>query len=262
LHLDAPTVSGMTVGEICKQSQVLDRQVVSTASSPAAADGALRILHGSLAPGGAVTKVSGVAPSMHKFTGQARVFEDEETAINAILAGEVIPGTVVVIRNEGPAGGPGMREMLGATAALIGTGLGESVALVTDGRFSGATRGAAIGYVCPEAARGGPIRLVADGDPISIDLDLRILDLGVDDEELARRAAAYQPPPPRVTRGYLGFYAQHVGPASEGAVLARRLPTAAMADGQPVRAAGVNFVVGVGDTLINLSRDMEAAPPR
>jgi dihydroxy-acid dehydratase len=158
---------------------------------------------------------------MLRVSGTAAVVEDEETAIEAILSGAITAGTVVVIRNEGPAGGPGMREMLGATAALMGMGLGDSVALVTDGRFSGATRGPAIGYVGPEAARGGPIRLVQDGDVIDIDMDARRLDLDVEPAELERRAAVYEPLAPRITRGYLSFYAQHVAPAAQGAVLPR-----------------------------------------
>jgi dihydroxy-acid dehydratase len=221
MHLGARTVSGATVGEIAERAVTRDRGVITSAAQPAAPDGALRILRGTLAPDGAVVKSSGVVEQMLRFTGTAAVFEDEETAIDAILSGVVTAGTVVIIRNEGPAGGPGMREMLGATAALMGMGLGDCVALVTDGRFSGATRGPAIGYVGPEAARGGPIRLVQDGDIIQIDMDARRLDLDVDPAELERRAASYQPPPPRITRGYLAFYAEHVAPASAGAVLPR-----------------------------------------
>jgi dihydroxy-acid dehydratase len=221
LHRDAATVSGLTVGEIAAGAVNRDPAVITTAGAPEAPDGALRILRGSLAPDGAVVKVSGVPAPMLRFTGTAAVFEDEEAAIEAILSGAITDGTVVVIRNEGPAGGPGMREMLGATAALMGMGLGDSVALVTDGRFSGATRGPAIGYVGPEAARGGPIRLVQDGDRIRIDMDERRLDLEVDDAELQRRAAAYESRPPRITRGYLSFYAQHVAPAAQGAVMPR-----------------------------------------
>jgi dihydroxy-acid dehydratase len=221
MHRDARTVSGATVGEIVDRAVTRDREVITSAAAPAGADGALRILRGTLAPDGAVVKSSGVAEEMLRFTGTAAVFEDEETAIEAILSGAVTAGTVVIIRNEGPAGGPGMREMLGATAALMGMGLGDSVALVTDGRFSGATRGPAIGYVGPEAARGGPIRLVQDGDVIHIDMDARRLDLDVEPAELERRAGEYSPRPPRITRGYLSFYARHVAPASEGAVLPR-----------------------------------------
>jgi dihydroxy-acid dehydratase len=221
LHLEATTVSGLTVGEIAEQGVNRDPEVIGTVVEPRSPDGALRILRGTLAPDGAVVKVSGVPEQMLRFTGTAAVFEDEESATEAILGGDIAGGTVVVIRNEGPAGGPGMREMLGATAALMGMGLGDSVALVTDGRFSGATRGPAIGYVGPEAARGGPIRLVRDGDRIAIDMVQRRLDLDVDDAELTRRAAAYEPRPPRITRGYLSFYAEHVAPAAQGAVMPR-----------------------------------------
>jgi dihydroxy-acid dehydratase len=221
LHLDVPTVSGLTVRAIAEQAVTRDRTVIASADAPAAVDGAIRILRGTLAPDGSVVKISGVAEQMFRFRGTAAVFEDEETAIEAILSGEITAGTVVVIRNEGPAGGPGMREMLGATAALMGMGLGDNVALVTDGRFSGATRGPAIGYVGPEASHGGPIRLVHNGDVIHIDMGERRLDLEVDEAELARRAAAHEPRPPRVTRGYLAFYAEHVAPASEGAVMPR-----------------------------------------
>ena len=157
--------------------------------------------------------------SMWETVGNARVFEDEEDAIRAILGNDVASGDVVIIRNEGPAGGPGMREMLGATSALVGMGLDESVALITDGRFSGATHGPAIGYVSPEAARGGPIGLVQDGDRIVIDLPERRLDLDVPASELEQRRAAYEPYPARVTRGYLKFYSEHVESAAQGAVL-------------------------------------------
>ena len=151
----------------------------------------------------------------------ARVFEDEEGAIDAIRGGEIGPGTCIVIRNEGTKGGPGMREMLGATSALMGAGLGNSCALVTDGRFSGATHGPAIGYITPEAARGGPIALVEDGDPVRIDLAGRKLDLEVAPEALAERRSRHAPMPVRVTRGYLKHYSETVAPASEGAVMPR-----------------------------------------
>ena len=151
----------------------------------------------------------------------ARVFEDEESAIDTLRGDRIQPGTCIVIRNEGTRGGPGMREMLGATSALMGAGLGTSCALVTDGRFSGATHGPAIGYVTPEAARGGPIALVADGDPIRIGLPGRELELAVNEAELARRRRAHSPMPPRVTRGYLKHYAEQVSPAAEGAVMPR-----------------------------------------
>jgi len=216
----ATTVSGRSVGEIVDAAEI-DPEVVRSADNPIEADGSVYILKGSLAPGGAVVKASGVTKKMWNCTLKAAVFEDEEAAIDALRAGHIKPGTCVVIRNEGTKGGPGMREMLGATSALMGAGLGDSCALVTDGRFSGATHGPAIGYVTPEAARGGVIGLVRDGDEIQIDLAARKLDLLVAEAELAKRRKAYVAPAPRVKRGYLKFYAEHVAPASEGAVMPR-----------------------------------------
>ena len=221
LNRGALGVSGRTAGEVADAAEILDPDCIRTDAAPVEAEGSIFILRGTLAPGGAVVKASGVAKGMWQVTLAARVFEDEEGAIDALRAGAIDPGTCVVIRNEGTKGGPGMREMLGATSALMGAGLGERCALVTDGRFSGATHGPAIGYVTPEAARGGPIALVADGDRIVIDLDARRLDLDVPADELGRRLAAYVLPPPKVTRGYLKFYAEHVAPASEGAVMPR-----------------------------------------
>jgi len=221
IHRDALTVSGKTAGELADAARVASREVITSRRAPAAPEGAIFILRGSLAPDGAVVKASGVTSSMWQFTGTARVFENEESAITAILAGDIDPGSIIVIRNEGPRGGPGMRELLGATSAVVGMGLSDNVALVTDGRFSGATHGPAIGYVGPEAARGGPISLVDDGDQIVIDLHQRRLDLEVSPEELEKRSARYVPPTPNVTRGYLKFYSDHVGPAHEGATLPR-----------------------------------------
>jgi dihydroxy-acid dehydratase len=216
----AATVSGRSVGEIVDAAEI-DPEVVRSADNPIEADGSVYILKGSLAPGGAVVKASGVTKKMWNCTLKAAVFEDEEAAIDALRAGKIKRGTCVVIRNEGTKGGPGMREMLGATSALMGAGLGDSCALVTDGRFSGATHGPAIGYVTPEAARGGVIGLVRDGDEIQIDLAARKLDLLVPEAELAKRRKTYVAPAPRVKRGYLKFYAEHVAPASEGAVMPR-----------------------------------------
>lgn len=218
---DALNVSGKTAGEIAAAASIENTEVIRTYDDPIAPDGSLFILKGSLAPGGAVVKASGVIKSMWRCALRARVFEDEEHAIDALREGKIEPGTCVVIRNEGTKGGPGMREMLGATSALMGAGLGESCALVTDGRFSGATHGPAIGYVTPEAARGGVIAVVCDGDTIGIDLAARKLDLLVDYDEIDRRWKRYVPPQPRVERGYLKFYAEHVAPASEGAVMPR-----------------------------------------
>jgi dihydroxy-acid dehydratase len=166
-------------------------------------------------------KASGVSKGMWSCTLTARVFEDEESAIEALRADKITKGTCIIIRNEGTKGGPGMREMLGATSALMGAGLGDSCALVTDGRFSGATHGPAIGYVTPEAARGGPIAVIKDGDRITIDLAERKLDLLVSAAEIAARFKIYKAPLAKVKRGYLKFYAEHVAPASEGAVMPR-----------------------------------------
>jgi dihydroxy-acid dehydratase len=221
IHRDQATVSGKSIGEIVDAAEIESAEVIRPDNDPVEAEGSIYILRGSLAPGGAVIKASGVIKSMWRCTLTAAAFEDEETAIEALRAGRIKPGTCVVIRNEGTKGGPGMREMLGATSALMGAGLGDSCALVTDGRFSGATHGPAIGYVTPEAARGGVIGLVQDGDEIVIDLTKRRLDLNVDDAVLAKRRATYSAPAPRVSRGYLKFYSEHVAPASEGAVMPR-----------------------------------------
>ena len=172
---------------------------------------------GNIAPDGCVVKRSAVAPEMQVHSGPARVFNSEETAIQAIYDGKIVPGDVVVIRYEGPKGGPGMREMLSPTSAIIGMGLGSSVALLTDGRFSGATRGASIGHVSPEAAMGGTIALIQDGDMIEIDIPARVLRVDVSDAELERRKATWQPPEQHLT-GYLKRYAQHVTSGAKGAV--------------------------------------------
>jgi dihydroxy-acid dehydratase len=218
---DCLTVSGKRVGEIVDAATIENTDVIRPDNDPVEPEAALFIVKGSLAPDGAVVKVSGVARAMWKCTLSAAVFEDEESAIEALRSGRITAGTCVLIRNEGTKGGPGMREMLGATSALMGAGLGASCALVTDGRFSGATHGPAIGYVTPEAARGGPIAIVRDRDQIHIDLAARKLDLLVAPDEIARRWEVYQPPAQRVRRGYLKFYAEHVAPASEGAVMPR-----------------------------------------
>jgi dihydroxy-acid dehydratase len=221
INRSALTVSGKTIGEIVDEAIIENAEIIHTDVDPVEPEGSLFILKGSLTPGGAVVKASGVAKSMWKTTLSARVFEDEESAIDAIRAGTVKAGTCVVIRNEGTKGGPGMREMLGATSALMGAGLGETCALVTDGRFSGATHGPAIGYVTPEAARGGVIAVVRNGDEIKIDLAARKLDLNVPQAEIDDRWKSYVAPEPRIKRGYLKFYAEHVAPASEGAVMPR-----------------------------------------
>lgn len=221
IHQSTATVCGQSTGEIASAAENLNPELLASRDNPISSEGAIFILRGTLAPDGAVVKASGVAPSMWQFDGTARVFEDEESAIEAILGGQIVAGTAIVIRNEGPRGGPGMREMLGATSAVVGMGLSEGVTLITDGRFSGATHGPAIGYVGPEAADGGPIALVHDGDRIVIDLANRTLDLDVEPGVLQARRAAWVRPDPAVTSGYLAFYAQHVAPACQGAVMPR-----------------------------------------
>ena len=217
---DAMTVSGATIGEIADGARDADGSVIRTLDDPYYAEGGLRVLRGNLAPDGAVVKQSAVPAAMRVLTGPARVFDSEETAVAAILGGDIHAGDIVVIRYEGPKGGPGMREMLTPTSAIAGTpALATSVALITDGRFSGATKGPAVGHVSPEAAAGGPIALVAEGDSITVDIDAALLTLHVDDAELATRAAAWRPPTPRVTRGVLARYAKLVSSADKGAVL-------------------------------------------
>jgi dihydroxy-acid dehydratase len=190
--------------------------VIRPWSRPLYRQGHLAVLRGNLAPEGAVAKITGVKSP--RITGPARVFESEEACLDAILAGRIRPGDVVVIRYEGPKGGPGMREMLAPTSALIGAGLGDSVGLITDGRFSGGTYGLVVGHVAPEAAVGGPIALVQEGDAITIDADRRLLAVDFSDQELARRRSRWSPPPPRYTAGVLYKYARLVSSASLGAV--------------------------------------------
>ncbi len=194
-----------------------DGEVVRPHDDPFSAQGALRVLHGNIAPDGAIVKKSAVDPSMLTHTGPARVFDSEEAACAAINAGEIRPGDVVVIRYEGPKGGPGMREMLTPTSSIGGMGLSTSVALITDGRFSGATKGPAVGHVSPEAAAGGPIALIEEGDPVTVDIEGGALTLGVDDAELERRRAAWQPPAPKHDHGVLAKYAKLVSSADKGA---------------------------------------------
>lgn len=219
LHGDCMTISGETVAEILRdvpEKPREDQDVIRQWNKPLYAQGHLAILKGNLSPEGAVAKITGVKNP--KITGPARVFESEEACMNAILAREIQPGDVVVIRYEGPKGGPGMREMLSPTSALIGEGLGDSVGLITDGRFSGGTYGMVVGHVAPEAYVGGSIALVKEGDSITIDATQRLLQLNVSDEELARRRAAWQPPAPRYKRGVLAKYAKLVSTASRGAI--------------------------------------------
>ena len=196
-----------------------DNGVIRSVSEPYSATGGLAILRGNLAPDGAVVKRAAVAPEMLKHTGPARVFDGEEEAIQAIMGGRIKPGDVVVIRYEGPKGGPGMREMLMPTSALAGMGLDKEVALLTDGRFSGASRGASIGHVSPEAAEGGLISVLQDGDIVEIDIPNYRLEVQLSEAEIKERQANWQPPQPRVTKGYLARYARLVTSAGKGAVL-------------------------------------------
>ena len=217
LHADARTVTGKTVGQHADEAQEAEGQrVVRPLSDPLKDTGGLVILHGNLAPEGCVVKVAGYERRKH--TGPARVFESEEDAMAAVRQQGIKAGDVVVIRNEGPAGGPGMREMLAVTAALVGEGLGEEVALLTDGRFSGATRGLMAGHVAPESVRGGPIGIVRDGDEITLDVDARRLDVNLSDEEIAARAKDYEPPDRPAPLVALAKYARLVSSASLGAV--------------------------------------------
>ena len=219
LDLDKRTVSGKTLGEIAAAATVADPAVIRTFDNAYSQDGGLSVLHGNLAEQGAIVKRAGVYASMLVFTGKAICFDSQEEACEGILAGKVKPGHVVVIRGEGPKGGPGMQEMLAPTAYIIGAGLGEQVALITDGRFSGATHGACIGHVSPEAAEGGLIGLIRDGDEIHIDIPHNLLEARLTDDEIAARRAAAKPWPPRPVTGWLARYAKLVGNASTGATL-------------------------------------------
>ena len=219
LNLDCMTVTGKTVGENIKGHEVLNNEVIRPVTNPFMKEGGIAVLKGNLAPDGSVVKRSAVDPAMMVHQGPARVFDCEDDAIAAIYGGKINPGDVVVIRYEGPKGGPGMREMLNPTSAIIGAGLGSTVALITDGRFSGASRGASIGHVSPEAAEGGPIALVHEGDQIAIDINGNTLNVLVSDEELARRKAEWKPRKPKITTGYLVRYAKLVSSGMKGAVL-------------------------------------------
>jgi dihydroxy-acid dehydratase len=211
----AGTVDGTTLREASAAAARPDGDVVHPLAAPFKPSGALYVLRGNLAPEGAVVKLAGT--ERHRHRGRARVFDDEEACAAAVREGRIEPGDVVVVRYEGPAGGPGMREMLSVTSSIVGAGLGESVALVTDGRFSGATRGLMVGHVTPEAARGGPLAVVRDGDVIAIDLDARTVTLETDD--LVERLAAWTMPQLPYARGVFGRYRALVGSASEGATL-------------------------------------------
>jgi len=213
-----PTVSGQEITAIARRGKVLDDGIIRKISAPVRREGGIAILTGNLAPGGAVVKQSGVDPTMFRFRGKAKVFDSEEAAMAAIMAGRIRAGIVVVIRYEGPRGGPGMREMLSPTSAIMGMGLGTKVALITDGRFSGGTHGPCIGHVSPEAMEGGPIALVRDGDPIALDIPRRRLTLEVPAAELAKRKKGWKAPAPKIGSGYLSRYAKVVTSAGTGAV--------------------------------------------
>jgi dihydroxy-acid dehydratase len=221
LHGDAKTVDGRTIARIAGDVvETLGQQVVHSIETPIKETGGLTILHGTLAEEGCVVKLAGHERLRHR--GPARVFDSEVECFAAVRENRIVPGDVVVIRYEGPVGGPGMQEMLSVTGALVGEGLGESVALITDGRFSGGTHGLMIGHVAPEAALGGPIALIEEGDEIEIDVERKALDLLVPPEELARRRADWRPPEPRYRGGVMAKYAALVGSAAEGAVTTGR----------------------------------------
>ena len=219
LHTDLITATGKTVGENIEGVTNKNPEVIRPIENPYSEVGGIAVLKGNIAPDTCVVKSSAVVPQMLKHSGPARVFDCEEDAIAAIKGGKIVAGDVVVIRYEGPKGGPGMREMLNPTSAIVGMGLGSSVALITDGRFSGASRGASIGHVSPEAAVGGPIALIEEGDIINIDIDNHSINVEVSDEELAARKAKWQPKAPKVTTGYLTRYASLVTSANKGAIL-------------------------------------------
>ncbi len=213
------TCTGKTIAENIKGCEIKNTEIIHPITNPYSKEGGIAVLKGNLAPDGCVVKRSAVAPEMMSHKGKARVFDCEEDALNAIYDGKINPGEVVVIRYEGPKGGPGMREMLNPTSAIMGSGLGNSVALITDGRFSGATRGAAIGHVSPEAAVGGPIALIEEGDTIEIDIPKNTINVLVSDEVLEERRKAWTPREPRITTGYLARYAKLVSSGCSGAVL-------------------------------------------
>ncbi|NTV15296.1 MAG: dihydroxy-acid dehydratase [Desulfobulbaceae bacterium] len=219
LNLEVLTATGQTLGENLSKARVRNREIIREVAAPYHQEGGIAILYGNLAPDGAVVKQSAVAPEMMIHRGPARVYNSEEEAQKAILGGEIRPDDVVVIRYCGPKGGPGMPEMLSPTSAIVGMGLGTSVALLTDGRFSGGTQGACLGHISPEAAEGGPIGLVKEGDHIAIDIPARRITLEVTEDELARRRAEWTAPPPKITTGYVARYAKMVSSGATGAVL-------------------------------------------
>lgn len=225
LHGDALTVTGKTVADNVRGTVTRDRRIIRTSEEPWAQGGGLAFLWGNLAPNSAITKPAAIEPEMHTFQGKAHCFDAEEDAIQAILDGRVIEGEVVVIRYEGPKGGPGMREMYSAMKLLYGRGLAQKTALVTDGRFSGTNNGCFVGHISPEAAEGGPLAIVRDGDLITVDIPNRRLDLCVSDEEIRTRLAAWRRPEPKVKKGYLALYARLAESADKGAIIQHRSVT-------------------------------------
>jgi dihydroxy-acid dehydratase len=214
----APTVAGRSIGQIAGAASLLRADVLHSLETPLAPEGGIAVLKGNLAPEGAVVKQSAVHPHMLQHKGPARVFESEDEVRDSLLSRDIQPGDVLVIRNEGPAGGPGMRELSIPAAMLVGMGLGESVAMITDGRYSGATRGPCIGHITPEAYHGGPLAVVHEGDLIEIDIPNRRLDLCVAPEIIERRFVSWRPREPAITNGFLATYSRIVGPANRGAV--------------------------------------------
>jgi len=219
VNRDCLNVGGQTVGEIIQATPTGDPSVIHTIEEPIAQEGGIAVLKGSLAPDGAVVKQGAVVPEMMQFTGIARVFDSEDAAMDYLFADKVVEKDILIVRYEGPKGGPGMRESLALTAAVTGCGLGEKIAIVTDGRFSGGTRNLSIGHVSPEAAEGGPIALVQNGDPVKVDIPGRTIDLLVDEAEMEKRKAAWQQPAPKFKRGWLARYERLVTSAAKGAVL-------------------------------------------
>jgi dihydroxy-acid dehydratase len=213
------TVSGRKIFEIADSAEVVDENVIRPLNKPYHKEGGIAIMRGNLAPDGAVVKQSAVSQNMMKFEGKAKVFNSEEEGMKAILNGKIKAGDIIVIRYEGPKGGPGMREMLSPTAAIAGMGLSESVALITDGRFSGGTRGPCIGHVSPEAMEGGTIAILKDGDRIRIDIQKRKIDVVLSDREIEERLSRWKPLKPKITKGYLSRYARMVSSAGSGAVM-------------------------------------------
>jgi dihydroxy-acid dehydratase len=216
---DVDTISGKKISQIARESEICDDDVIRPFNNPYHKEGGMAILYGNLAPDGAVIKQSAVNKKMFKFRGKANVFDSEESAMQAILNGKIKKGEVIVIRYEGPKGGPGMREMLSPTSSVVGMGLSNDVALITDGRFSGGTKGPCIGHISPEAAIGGPLAAVKNGDIISIDIPARKLEIKISDRETKSRLSTWSPPKPSINEGYLRKYAQFVTQANEGAIL-------------------------------------------